>query len=194
MKNKYFFEGLAFVAPNSYFIYNKFLNKAIKGKLYSKFNKIKNMNYILNLLPESFYKKYYRMYGFGDNTIVKFAGLFDPPKKILCPNIFSLTNALYPHVREQILNLVYKLVPKEYIKGVLLIGTSVGYQWSDDSDIDVNILVYPHDIITEELNLKRHQLNSLNNYLVGTKHIINLYVSPWVKEQNWQDNPFGVYD
>ncbi|MCX7871554.1 MAG: hypothetical protein N2485_08350 [bacterium] len=125
---------------------------------------------------------------------MKLASIFDPPKKTLCPDIFGPNNKLYSYVRKQILDLVYQLIPKENVKSIALIGTAVGYQWSEDSDVDVNVVVNPPELLTEELNNKRHALNEKNNYISGTKHIINIFLSPWHENQSWQDNIFGVYD
>lgn len=190
---RFLFEGNSFLAPDLYYKFKSLIEKTYKKRSNLKRERVLSGAVIRSLIPKSFFDRYSKNSGFG--YILKSAGLFDQPKKILCPDIFTPQNYLYPHIKDQVISLAKELVPEEAIKEIVLLGSLVGYQWSEDSDLDVNISVYPHELLTEELNIRRHLLNNRNNFIKGTQHKINLYLTPWTNKSHlWQDNIFGVYD
>jgi hypothetical protein len=128
---------------------------------------------------------------------IKLGGLFDHIQKTLTPDIFSLDGVMLPHVRYEFLNRVLDLVPLKNIKEMYLIGSTTGYQWTETSDIDINVTVDPPELADHTLNplinKARHSVNGKE--LSGTRHPINFFLVPWQGHfQFWGDMVFGVYD
>lgn len=126
-------------------------------------------------------------------TLSKLAGILDTPKKTLAPDVWTKDLKLRPDIREEILSKLYELVPKESVKEAVILGTITGYQWTPTSDIDVNPVIDPPELLTPELNEKRYRTNG---WLAGnTKHPVSFLLQKWNgKPMLWQDAKFGAYD
>ncbi|MCA9381727.1 hypothetical protein KC678_05655 [Candidatus Dojkabacteria bacterium] len=98
---------------------------------------------------------------------------------------------LQPMIENQILSTMGKIVPQDQVKEIFILGSVTGYQYDDDSDIDVNLRV-PDALITPEAHVIRKKLNG--QIAFNTKHTINYFLQPYEKASNWQDAYFGVYD
>lgn len=122
----------------------------------------------------------------------KYASVLAPVKKILCPDIWDPDGHVYPHIKKFIIQQAIKLLGHDFSE-LVMIGTSVGYQWSFDSDIDVNVRI-PDWKLTDELNQKRKEMNGA--LAPGTKHPVNLFLQaiPEDLSTSWQDVVFGAYD
>ncbi len=124
----------------------------------------------------------------------KISGILDKIQKTLCPDIWDESRKLRKEIKSQIIERVQTLIPLKNIKELYLIGSTTGYQWTEDSDIDINVTVDPPELISDPLIIKkRKQING--NIAKGTLHPINFFLVPWNgKEQFWGDSAFGVYD
>ena len=67
--------------------------------------------------------------------------ILDPVRNKLAPDIWSPDKKLFPHIKRQVLKGLYSFLKPENIKSIYIVGTIAGYQYSDSSDIDVNIEV-----------------------------------------------------
>ena len=104
--------------------------------------------------------------------------ILDAPKKTLCKDIWTGAEELRPNVKKEIYSILDKWlesnkIEKDAIKGIYFIGSLTTYQYSEVSDIDVNIVT----------SLKNTKLNDLykelpnGNNLSSTKHPINFYLT-----------------
>jgi hypothetical protein len=104
--------------------------------------------------------------------------IFDPPKATLCKDIWTGAEELKPAVKKEIMSTLTKWleankVDQKDVKGISFIGSSTTYQYSDTSDLDINVTT----------SLKDPKLNELykelpnGNKLSGTKHPINYYLT-----------------
>lgn len=121
-------------------------------------------------------------------------GLLTPVQKILAPDVWDPSQRLWPHIRTHILQKLFSIVPIENVKELYLIGSTTGYQWSDTSDMDINVSLAPKELVEDPaLILKRKHINGF--LAQGTRHPVNFF---WVayqdKPQFWGDSIFGVYD
>src|SRR6478609_6393172 len=101
--------------------------------------------------------------------------ILDPAKDTLDPSIWS-NKKLKPAAKKEIVDKFAKWV-KTYtdkeITRVLYMGSTTGYQYNDDSDIDINIGI---EGISDA---KRKEISKIlpNGYpLSGTNHPINYYI------------------
>lgn len=126
----------------------------------------------------------------------KVGSMLDPIKETLCPDVFDSNGKLFPHLRKQIIEGAYNVLPKENIEEMFLIGAITSYQWSDTGDIDINVAVNPPELAdtsNETVNSVRHQFNG--KLAEGTQHPINYFLYPWQGVgQFWGDSIYGVYD
>lgn len=118
--------------------------------------------------------------------------IFDYPKKSLCKDVWTGAEELKPAVKKEILSTLTKWlesnkIEKISIKGIYFIGSLTTFQYSESSDIDINIVT----------TLKKSKLDELykelpnGNLLSGTKHQINFYLS---NDTNGIDSSKTLYD
>lgn len=110
-------------------------------------------------------------------TINKIAGMFDPISTELSVDMWEGFN-LKKEVKDIILARLSKILPYslDVFSSITLIGSMLGYQYNDGSDIDIGIQLKPeHD----ELFLSIKEICKATNgwNLPGTKHPINFFPS-----------------
>lgn len=122
----------------------------------------------------------------------KQSGILDPIKDKLAPEIWGYVGVMKPAIKTKIIEKIHELVGTNYSE-VFALGSTTGYQYSDDSDLDINVTV-PFGMITPELDAKRKDINGF--LAPGTSHPINLFLQSREGNTpaNWQDAVFGVYD
>lgn len=119
-------------------------------------------------------------------------GLFSIPKEILIPVMWNnLTMKMRPEAKKQILAGIPGIVPAKDIKEVFLLGSTAGYKYDDDSDVDVDVIV-PMADITDEAQVRRKAANG--KLLLNSQHPINYFLQPYEMGIDWKDSYFGVYD
>ena len=118
--------------------------------------------------------------------------MLDPIRPHLAPDVWGQDNKILPTIKKQILEKVNNLVDKNYYQ-VFVIGSIVGYKYSDTSDIDVNVTV-PDEMLTPELWEIRRRQNGKPAH--GTRHPINIYFQGRDSDEplEWQDSKYGVYN
>lgn len=71
--------------------------------------------------------------------------LLDFPKKMLCPDIWSIDKKLKPAIKNEILRRFdrwhQKMAPEMKITNKYILGSITTYQYNDNSDVDVNFIV-----------------------------------------------------
>lgn len=118
-------------------------------------------------------------------------GIFTKIKNTLDPILFGNNQILHPHVRKRLLQSSYTIIPKEEINHLYVLGSSIGYRWESDSDIDINVILnqdsmgqkYWHQVIKQ----KNGQI------LLGSQHPVNYFVQDYF-EQDFSESDFEVYD
>jgi len=103
-------------------------------------------------------------------------GIFDKPKKILDSSVWE-NNKLRPDVRLYILKRLESLTtikPVKFIQ-ITFIGSTAGYQYSESSDIDIQVILHPQ---YDDLQQFYHQVFKTTNgqFLPGTVHPINFFI------------------
>ncbi len=120
--------------------------------------------------------------------------LFDPPKPYLNPVLWTSDKQLKPEVKTHILNLLTQIFPLEKVHQLVMIGSSVGHQYSGDSDIDVNVTARTgEDFDTWHPIFKK--FNDKPNLYPGTQHPINFFFSEFQTgyTNDWS-NSLGAYN
>jgi hypothetical protein len=116
--------------------------------------------------------------------------ILDPAKDKLDPQIWS-GERLKANVRKEIVDKINKWLANftdKKIGRILYIGSTTGYQYNDDSDIDVNFSIDGID------DAKRKELAKIlpSGYpLTGTKHPVNYFID---YGENITDDRGPVYD
>ena len=109
----------------------------------------------------------------------KISGLLDPVQETLPADVWDLSGTdprLRPEIKTQILNKLYAVIPKNSVKLVSIIGSITGYKWTDTSDIDINVHVFPFD----ESRAKTNATREINGFLAeGTRHPVSFYIQEW---------------
>ena len=99
-------------------------------------------------------------------------GLFTKPKHILCPDLFDRQNNLLGYVRSELLDWVYSIIPETEVHSIILLGSSIGYKWEDDSDIDLQVM------LTETSLGRDHWFpiakSAPRQMLAGTAHLLTI--------------------
>lgn len=126
--------------------------------------------------------------------------VLDPIRKTRCPDIFSDVNEenpkLKPEIKELIMNAAIKFledieIPDAKIIELFIVGSSLGFQYRDDSDIDVDL----------RINIEKDKLSG-KFYLIpkgivvpNTEHPINIYLlSADDPEYNFDKDAENAYD
>jgi hypothetical protein len=103
----------------------------------------------------------------------------DPVNKELCKDFFiGNSDVLKEKVKDYIIDSFLKWFiklgfEKKDIKSIILIGSSLGYQYTDTSDLDVNVTIN----ITDEKIKELIKILPNGNNLLNTKHQINYHIS-----------------
>lgn len=118
--------------------------------------------------------------------------LFDPPKPFLNPAIWTPDKTLRPEVKTFILDTLSKVFPLSKVYSATMIGSSVGHQYSETSDVDVNVVARKGETF-DKWHLIFKKFNRQMNYLLGTKHPINFFFQEFTTENDWS-NSLGAYD
>jgi hypothetical protein len=124
-------------------------------------------------------------------------GLLDKPKLSLNPLLWNEDNTLIPPVKDEILNKLNILIPRNLIKSVWFIGSSAGLQYNKFSDIDINVVSRipwgrEYDDEFEEWHQHFKFYNKQLNFLTGTTHPITYFIQHEM-EPNWGDETTSVY-
>jgi hypothetical protein len=121
--------------------------------------------------------------------------IFDPPRPFLNPNIFDSNKQVHSDVREYIFSLLAQFYPFEKIYRAVLLGSMTTHQYTDESDIDINVM----GISGEEYDAWHEffkQSNNKNYYLPGTRNPIHFFFQIYVppdRVASWK-NSLGAYD
>lgn len=119
-------------------------------------------------------------------------GLLTTPHDTLCPDIWDLkTNKLKASMKIAMLERLSQLVPLKVVSRIVILGSTTGYKWNLDSDIDTNVEI-AQELITPELQAKRKLING--HTIADTAHPVNFFLTPTEFSSNWQDAFFGIYD
>lgn len=118
--------------------------------------------------------------------------LFDTPKPFLNPELWNPDKSLKPERKTQILDILSKVFPLGKVYSATMIGSSVGYQYSDTSDVDVNVVARRGETF-DYWHLIFKKYNRQNNYLPGTKHPVNFFFQEYTADSDWS-NSLGAYD
>jgi hypothetical protein len=118
--------------------------------------------------------------------------ILDPVRDNLCNDIWRKEDKLLkPFVKEKILSIFYEWMKNLKIDkkpdAIKLVGSMAGYQYNDQSDIDINI----------EISLNKDRIERIRkllpngNLLSGTDHKINFYISNKTSSEEIFN---GIYD
>ncbi|MAG26426.1 hypothetical protein CMI47_12825 [Candidatus Pacearchaeota archaeon] len=118
-----------------------------------------------------------------------FESIIDPPQKTLDQHVFSNDTLLTQYSRKQVNNALneflnnIKIFPK--IEGIVIVGSILTRQWTENSDIDVGIII-DYDILIKYLQVNDRIevykylsifLQDVNNKYFINKHPINIYIN-----------------
>lgn len=119
---------------------------------------------------------------------------FDAPKDRLNPTLWDNNNVIHPNVAGTIKHMLLEFFPADKISHIILLGSNVTHQYSDSSDIDVNVVSTPGEKFdTWHKIFKEH--NSGKYFLPGTKHPVNFFFQEYIPDRDMSfDNALGAYD
>ncbi len=140
-----------------------------------------------------------------DDPYARYGSILSPVRKSLDEKIWD-GDQLKPEVSEFCLGVVEDYLKNfmaeeeipVHLRRVILIGSITGYQYDEDADLDVNILV-DLDTLSDNLGLEkelliyemRHKIGEINGDLYpGTSHPVNLFLST---EEGYPPAD-GIYD
>ena len=121
--------------------------------------------------------------------------IIDPEHPTLSPLVFDDADEpkLKSSVRDQILLKLAILAKSADVTDYSLIGSILTRRYTDDSDIDVNVLVSASDDKMDQIRSAAVKLSG--SFLEGTKHPINLHVLNDKSDyDNANDSADGVFD
>jgi len=121
--------------------------------------------------------------------------ILDPIHKELNDEIFDSNNTIKEEVSDYIIEVFTNWwVALGYdinnIRAMVIIGSMVGYQYSSNSDIDVNVRV----TISENEIKKVLKLLPNGNILLNTQHPINYYLTKTSENIDKADNAYDLFD
>ena len=118
--------------------------------------------------------------------------VLDPINKERCPDVFK-NDKMIPSVRKFILDIINefkKQVNFDFkIRRILMIGSSTGYQYSSNSDIDIN---FETDMTDDQVS-QIWKIIPKGTLLPGTKKPVNVFLLKKGEEYNF-DHAENVYD
>lgn len=127
------------------------------------------------------------------SVLEKQGGILDIVQDTLATDVWDTDKKIYPHIKQQILDTIYKMIPnKDELHSAYIIGSITSYQWTETSDIDVMVFTK-----TEQSDEFMHNTRKLFNgrCAESTRHPINyFFVTYNGNNENWQDSVFGVYN
>jgi len=110
----------------------------------------------------------------------KLSGIVDPFSNELCPDVWTKDGKLLPGIRKFLFYHIVRILghPIDIFAKVNMIGSTLTYQYTPTSDIDLSLGLKPeYDHLMPELHEKCK--NSMDEFIMpGTKHPVNLFVSP----------------
>jgi hypothetical protein len=116
--------------------------------------------------------------------------LFDPIQKQLNPTFWN-GNILKPEVVVNLQNMLINFFPKKFINKMVMIGSTVTYQYNDESDVDINVIATEgqsydtwHRIFKEHADTIKYP---------GTEHSVNFFFNEYSENPKF-DNSLGAYD
>jgi len=118
--------------------------------------------------------------------------LLDTPKPTLNPNIWTAENTLRPDVKTYLLALLSKIFSSSRAYALVMLGSSVSHQYSDTSDIDINVMGNPEETYDAQHKIFK-DFNNTPNYLPGTQNPINFFFQEFHPNSDWS-NSLGAYD
>ena len=117
--------------------------------------------------------------------------LFDTPKPFLSPDVWE-GKELKPSVKSYVLELLETVFPIDKIQALVMIGSMVGHQYSETSDIDINLMARTGELFDKWHSIFK-QFNAAGSLLPGTNHPINFFFQEYTDEADWS-NSLGAYD
>lgn len=124
---------------------------------------------------------------------LKKAGIFDPAQPTLPPVLWD-KDSLRPEIKEYILNRIQYITKLQLqdFNSILLIGSMLGYQYNEGSDIDVTVTLKP-EFDSQMLEIKTRSKSENGKFLPGTKHPVNVFVLPSFKSLR-PESMYAGYD
>jgi len=117
--------------------------------------------------------------------------ILDPIQTQLCVDVWDEKMHLRPEVRKQIIDGATAIVGKNNLLGLFVIGTITGYQYTETSDIDVNVSVLNIDDKMREKSINDSGLIAA----YSGRHPINFNLKQNSgNDEMWQDATFGIYN
>lgn len=118
--------------------------------------------------------------------------LFDAPKPMLNPVIWQPNEIMRPEVKKAIQDHLEKIYPMSKVSSMTMIGSSVSHQYSDTSDIDVNVGGIKGESYDAWHKIFK-QLNDRVTYLPGTRHPMNFMFQEYQDSYDWSIS-LGAYN
>jgi len=118
--------------------------------------------------------------------------LFDTPRPFLNPVIWTIERTIKPEVKAFIFKTLEQVFPLSKVYSTTFIGSNVGYQYSDTSDIDVNVIARKGELFEKWHKVFKHFNNQLN-YLPGTEHSIHFFFQEFTQDEDWS-NSLGAFN
>lgn len=127
--------------------------------------------------------------------VEKISGVIDPFQEGFTPDVWTPEGKLRPGIKPALLAYIKRILgyPLTIFNVVNMIGSTLTYQYTSHSDIDLSLGLKPeYDHLLPELHLKCK--NSVDTFVLpGTEHPVNLFVSPSVRKLR-PESLSGGYD
>lgn len=120
--------------------------------------------------------------------------LFDPIQPTLSPDVWDNDQMMLGNVRNEILSKLFLVFPYQLIYHVIFFGSMAGYQYNDESDIDINVILNTGD---PEIRKKWHSFfKEYKPMLSDTFHPISYFIhrKHELAFGNSKYSRYGVYD
>jgi hypothetical protein len=118
--------------------------------------------------------------------------LFDAPVPYLSPLLWDEHKQLKPEVKVYLVKLLEEIYPVEKVHAMVMLGSSVGYQYSATSDIDTNVMGRKGETF-EAWHTIFKKFNNRPNLFPGTQRPINFFFQEYIPDTDWS-NSLGAYD
>lgn len=123
--------------------------------------------------------------------------ILDRPQDTLAKDLFLPDKSLRASVRSAILHRLKDYLPLAAVNDLLLLGSITSYQYSANSDVDVNVTLKPGlEVYRDKLHLKFKKLNAQNFTLPGGR-VLTFFVNAYNHSRRPDGNsdyPYAVYD